>query len=71
MITKREKLVRFSPPSMLLFSGIAVVALSLDFNDEICINRPFYYAIVKVDQNQESGSQRVPLFSGIVTKPEI
>lgn len=49
-----------------------MVTFSLDFGIKINIDRPFYYAIVKVNKNQESGSQHVlPLFSGIVTKPEI
>lgn len=49
-----------------------MTAMSFRPEYEIYIDRPFYYTIVKVDQNQESGSQRVvPLFSGIVAKPEI
>ncbi|XP_072747876.1 serine protease inhibitor 3/4 isoform X4 [Anoplolepis gracilipes] len=50
-------------------TGIIAIALSLEMTVEIKIDRPFYYTIVKVNQNQESGSQ-VPLFSGIVAKPE-
>jgi hypothetical protein len=49
-----------------------MLVFSLDYYDEIHINRPFYYNIVKVDQGQAPSSRRVvSLFSGIVTKPEI
>ncbi|XP_050466457.1 serine protease inhibitor 3/4-like isoform X5 [Cataglyphis hispanica] len=52
-------------------TGIVAIALSLDYSIEIPIDHPFYYSIVKLNQNQESGSQRVVLFSGIIAKPEI
>lgn len=49
-----------------------MIALSLEYYDEIHIDHPFYYAIVKIDENQVPGSRRVvPLFAGIVAKPEI
>lgn len=63
-------LPKFSPPSTILFSGMVAVVMCMDFTDEINIDRPFYYAIVK--SNQKSGEKRIiSLFSGIVAEPEI